>query len=104
MGVVRQDDRYAGLLVYANKAFNGLFFLFNPVLLKFKVKAVPAEYLGKLFRFIESALIISRNYHLGDGSCDAPGEAYKPLAVLIQEFPVDSRLYVKALGKSQLTR
>ena len=99
--VVGKRKGYAGFAVEPQQPLGGAVLDLKAVVLYLKIKALRPEKLVKLKGFFLRALVVSRSQHPRYRSGGAAGKADKPRRVLMQQLPVDARLYIEALGEGR---
>ena len=99
VGVVGKGQGDTRLPVKADQALGGLLLLPQAVVLNLQIEVAGAEKLPQLQGLGPGLLVSVSDQQLGDGSCHAAGEADQPLAMLVQQGPVNAGLDIKALGK-----
>ena len=99
--VVGKREGYARLAVEPQQPLGSAVLDLKAVILDLKIKALRPEKLVKLKGFFLRALVVSRGQHPRYRSGGAAGKADKPRRVLMQQLPVDARLYIEALGEGR---
>ena len=97
MGVVRDDQRDAGLVMYLYEPFGSFFLVFDSVVLKLQIKASLTEKLGKLQSFFFCSVILPVYYCRWDITRQTGRETYEAFVVLFQQRPVYAGLYIEAV-------
>ena len=98
--VVRHGEGDAGLAAQADQAVGGRVLLGDAVVLDLEIEVLIAKERAQVERARARGLKVAADDGLRDLAGQTAREADQPLGVLVQQFPVDARLDIKALGEA----